>query len=275
MSNKEKGKTYTFESGTNNEVQTAESKLESEEITQKLIDLMITDNSKNPVDFKRDFKELIEEGIHTNCRFIYSPITQSVYNGGQYKEIIIANVGFLRDVINEETNSTQERKKVLLKVYDHYMLAVQQYDNLVEKQKSTTIDLEKTILESQQMEKTLNEAILRLDKPATDLVSILGIFTGIAFITFGGINMTSNLANELSKPNGLKNGLVGVLFTGIVLLNSLVVLMQYVKSITDKNVRVIQILWVKENKKLGKPGIFIWLNLILLLLLLAVKFVFN
>lgn len=276
----------------------ADEYFECEEITNDLISLMKSKVGVT-VAYKRKFEseefafelfEIIDEVIKYKHRLMYNMITnqKNLYDFNEFSKDIEANIVHLKRAIHKEmdrvpqaenteelnsyNNEKDQRLKVALKIYDHYLLLLAQSEDLDSELKklSEATDISKNDL-TKLNEETKKQFKIELDSFREDMsnskldqISILGVFTGISFVTFGGLSLVSDLADNIKVGYDLLPFTYSVVAIGMVLINALVILMQYIKSMTKEEVRVSHMVW-----KNGFPGPLIYIDLIFIFVLVV------
>lgn len=100
--------------------------------------------------------------------------------------------------VNVKTQSHQDSYKFIMKIQDHLKLAELQYGIVGEVSESL---IQSIVAVKDKSEESINvktkEIEAKIDKVNIDLVSILAIFTGIAFVLFGGITAMSGLRDAV------------------------------------------------------------------------------
>lgn len=157
--------------------------------------------------------ELLRGYILNHERILYTPISNKIYacydehpeDADQLLENMISNAGLLVTFSNtpdiqkklngtsKEAKSYKDTSKSLLKIWDHINLAKQQYSVLKQS------DAE---FQDKFMKKFDADVRPEMDKMSKDLnsqlLSMVGIFTALAFLIFGGISSLDNLFSDQS-----------------------------------------------------------------------------
>ncbi len=157
--------------------------------------------------------ELLRGYILNHERILYTPISNKIYacydeqpeDADQLLDNMISNAGLLvtyshtLDIQNKSSGTSKEDKsykdtsKSLLKIWDHINLAKQQYSVLKQS------DAE---FQDKFMKKFNADVRPEMDKMSKDLnsqlLSMVAIFTALAFLIFGGISSLDNLFSDMS-----------------------------------------------------------------------------
>lgn len=209
---------------------------EKEEFIQSLISaLSIDQKSFNPEPLVAQIKERMSQS-NSSDRLLYSKITERLYICDEsVKENIDFNLRRLLEVVitesrkrdkvngqgeHEGTNKISDIEHVILKLYDHVMLAefqVQQIRHAVDESKRDAIEAfqegsKKQFLEfKRQAKKEKGKALLEISQKMSEesrnsqrgYVSTLGIFSAIMLAAFSGLavakDATPLINGELSK----------------------------------------------------------------------------
>lgn len=162
-------------------------------------------------------------------------------------------------------------KKSLYKILDFTELAQLQWKKI----QSLNIDQEKSIKES--VESSSNDLEKDLTKRLTSqLVTLVGIFTALAFLLFGGIDLGAKFVSSgvdggavLSFP--ITKMLCIVALWGLALLNIVFVFLYCVGQMTDLDFKAAK---EEDASFFQKYPVFIWSNFILLNVLLICGFLY-
>lgn len=141
-----------------------------------------------------------------------------------------------------EVNLRRNTKRVVLKMYDHINLAAAQLSSL----KRSDDELQSAVM------KKLSSFRDDITKDmSSQLITLVGIFTAIAFLVFGGFSaLTSALENFYSTP--IPKIVFLISLWGLVICNGVFIFLTAIEKITLK------------EKKSSINSVFQWTNLILL-----------
>ena len=144
---------------------------------------------------------------------------------------------------NEDEVSLRERtKRIVIKLYDNVNLACAQLNSL------------------KQSKEELHQYFVTEFEPAkaeitkdvnSQLITLVGIFTAIAFLVFGGFSSLSNVFSHI-EDNIAKTILLTSIW-GLIICNSVFIFLGCIERIVQK-----------ENALFQKNGLFFWTNFILL-----------
>lgn len=177
---------------------------------------------------------------------------------------------YLRE--KEKNDFTQEQIeeciKIVYKLHDHISLAIQQVENLKftdqKYQEKFEEKIEPVISREEQAMQTKMEGLAK--DMTSQLVSLVGIFTAIAFIIFGSISEFNNIFSGLNDTSLLKLLMVGSVW-GICLINLVYVFLFCIGKMTGLNFRSVQ--KSAEATVFQKYPIVWWSNLIVISILIV------
>lgn len=167
---------------------------------------------------------------------------------------------FSSDMIEKfelEEAEIEKSRRIILKINDHIHLAVQQLHNL------RISDEEYAKRFEEQMQPVTNKLVQDMN---AQLISLVGIFTAIAFIIFGGISEFNNIFSSLNDTSLLKLLMVGSVW-GICLINLVYVFLFCIGKMTGLNFRSVQ--KSAEATVFQKYPIVWWSNLIVISILIV------
>lgn len=188
----------------------------------------------------------------TKERILYSEVSSFIYGlppdeQGNFATNIESLVSFAFD----EKNSVEDKYyKIIIKLYDHFQLAIQQ-----KSLNSNSIDVIKThLVESMKLaEETISERIsenVKIDtkKIEKQYITILGIFAAVVLSFVGGITFTSSVLQSIDAIS-IYRLLFVVDILGLILINTIYVLIKFICQINDKEfkpfkIKTINILFV-------------------------------
>ena len=252
-------------------------------ITGKLIELMLNDkeDSKNLDEkFRVKYIEIENEIIEKDIRLLYSEITKEMYKIDlEKRNIVSTNMEFLNQIylgrLNQIENKVPDytelirKNKLITKIYDHFALSLAQIDRIFTEIKSSESNLSRLVSIAKDSVIELNSRTndiytltdksrdleKRFDRINFDVISILGVFTGISFILFGGLSLLSNI-NMGSNYNLLIKSII----IGMILIDCITILLQYIRSIVDPtNIRVLNLI---KNPFTNKLTLFVTINIL-------------
>lgn len=214
--------------------------------------------------------EALEDYIKEYNRILYSPISNNIFIKHEDKEYIGNILSNLDSLINfsdkyvpknrEEEVHIIDTKKAILKIWDHVNLANQQYENLRQTDKEY----------KEKFEKNFNEYKEDLTKEMNaQLLTMVSIFTALAFLIFGGISSLDDIFGVSSIPI-LRLISLGLIW-GLCMLNLVFVFLFCVGKMTKLN--------FKSNDKedatiFQKYPIVWWCNFVLISLFILSMWVY-
>ena len=213
---------------------------EMNEKVQALCKALLTDNNK----FKKEvvFQEIYNY-ISNYDRILYAPISNMIYACynehtseeatnimGTINSNIIAVVNYsqgtevaelIEKTKEEQKQNLNDTKKAILKIWDHINLAHQQYSALKQSDAEYEEKFNKKMLPiKESLSKDLSEQLL----------TMVSIFTALAFLIFGGISSLDNIFSNQEIPI-LKLMIVGSVW-GLCILNLIFVFLFCVGKMT-------------------------------------------
>ena len=164
---------------------------------------------------------------------------------------------------NKEVELRQGTAKLVLKLYDHVVLASTQLDSLKKSDSELKAAVQKELA-------PFKDELTR--DMSGQLISLVGIFTAVAFVVFGGFGaLTDVFLNIANVPISKIVSMASV--WGLIISNCIFVLMHYVKVLTSlKNIDAL-VPPISDDKRsilsiLNMPHIVYWANSILITLLI-------
>lgn len=161
--------------------------------------------------------EKIESYIKNHDRLLYTVISDKIYavlNERDNKgEQILTNIDFLLEEIQEEIEKKESNKEkddyfklrtIVIKIKDHANLAIRQYNSL----KQTDEEYKEKF--NQQIGSFKEDVMKEI---TSQLITLVGIFTAIAFILFGGIGSFNSIFTSLEKVSVIKIVIISSLWT--------------------------------------------------------------
>jgi hypothetical protein len=224
-----------------------------EEIGKHVTDLceaLVPDNSRFS---KERFLDILLYFIEDDKRILYSQVTNFIFGSykksGSLKEAsgIIDNMttnlvsmiewtksdGFkgtsnFQELFKGDSGKLLKLRKVLVKLWDHINLANHQYNQL----KESDEEFDKKFGErfKSAANKSLNEFSKEMN---TQLLTLVGIFTALAFMVFGSITGLSNLITNVKQP--VPRLIILGCVWGIAVLNLVFVFLFCVGKMTNAN----------------------------------------
>lgn len=224
---------------------------------------------------KKEFYMAVCEYIDKNDRLLYKTISNYVYsvcdmplNGVQIDEIqknLVDSVEYVmsydEDQLNEDTknkygkNIHEKARKVVIKIQDHVDLAIQQHNSLKETDEEYKRKFQKEFKETK-------DVITR--EMSNQLVTLVGIFTAIAFVVFGGISSLDNIfqAGMYNIPL-LRLMIIGVIW-GLCMTDLVYIFLFCVGKITKLSIKSSD---KPEDNLVQKYPIIFWSNYLFLSIL--------
>lgn len=244
----------------------------TQEILKAFNDFKNTESKEEKLNFKNDFFRAIQTIIVRKERIRYSQITEFIYvqmSSGPDSIKCGEKVQFLETWISGE-DIEENQRNIIFKVYDHANLAMSQSEYMASKKKMESLQTASEKFErefeirNEELEKLaekIEESQSNLAKINIDVVSVLGVFTGLAFITFGGLSLAGNVGSLLSSETHLSKIMISVCLIGFVLTNALVICMQYIKNIVNSGSKLSEIFFYRDANNKLHLGFYLWINI--------------
>lgn len=162
-------------------------------------------------------------------RILYSEISNYVYSLEMSERGIFATnlEKLLLYSLNDNNEVSEDCKKMIVKIYDHFQLALHQIEN-VNNIFANSIEEAKENLQKQ---------IKGVEK---EYITILGIFAAIVLAFVGGITFSTSVLQNISATSIFRLLLV-VDFLAFVLINTIYILLKFIFAINDKNTKLFNI----------------------------------
>ena len=188
----------------------------------------------------------INEYIIKYQRLLYSQISDFIYNlSDSNSNTFISNLDCLRDFVLNDSDepSLLVARKIVLKIYDHSNLAFKQLISL----KQNDSEFKRMFLENiTPLKAELGNEFNEHSKSTTaQLISLLGIFTAMAFLVFGGLSSLQSVFSNISEVGVIKLILLSCLW-GFLLINVIALFVSFICKVSDKDFEIKN----KSNEKL-------------------------
>lgn len=165
-------------------------------------------------------------------RILYSEISNYVFSLDMTERGIFAtNIEKLLLFSLDDANGVEgDCKKIIVKIYDHFQLALHQIEN-------ANIIFANSINE---VKINFKKEIKVIEK---EYISILGIFAAIVLAFVGGITFSSSVLQNISNVSIYRLILI-VDLLAIVLINVMHLLVKLIFTINEKNTKEISVKWI-------------------------------
>lgn len=177
----------------------------------------------------------IRKYLEKQDRILYSEISGFYFSLDEEKQgNFISNVETLLVLCMEDSKYEKERECVL-KIYDHVHLANYQVENLRSKREDD--ELRQTISKNldpvrEKLEEQIESRVRDTQKEIyAQLISLIGIFTAMAFLVFGSISALDNIFINIQTVSMYKIVIIGCIW-GLCVLNLIFVFIYYVSKMT-------------------------------------------
>lgn len=194
--------------------------------------LSVTSNEYNPSDSIECIREFVESQ-NKIIRILYSEISNYIFNieTEEKRGILGTNLDKLMIGAHEKENLEEDYLKIIIKIYDHYNLAVQQI------KKSKDIVTNEVVNTKEEFREEMRKEFKQMER---ENITILGIFATIILAFVGGITFSSSVLNNIHKASIFRQVLV-VDFLAFSVLNILFLLVSFISEINEKQIHIFKI----------------------------------
>lgn len=161
-------------------------------------------------------------------RILYSEISNYIYSlEMEQRGIFATNVEkLLLYSLDEKNHVGADTKKIIVKIYDHFQLAISQIENA---NNIFAASIEDAKVKLQQQVKGVER----------EYISILGIFASIVLAFVGGITFSTSVLQSISAASIYL--LLTIEFLAFVLINTIYILVKFIFTINDKDAKLFKI----------------------------------
>lgn len=162
-------------------------------------------------------------------RILYSEISNYVYSlEVSQRGVFATNLEkLLLYSLNDNNSVNKDCKKMIVKIYDHFQLALHQIEN------ANNIFADSI----EEAKENLQKQVKSVEK---EYISILGIFASIVLAFVGGITFATSVLQNISAVSVFRLLLV-VDFLSFVLINIIYILIKFIFTINEKNAKLFNI----------------------------------
>lgn len=162
-------------------------------------------------------------------RILYSEISNYIYSlEMEQRGIFATNVEkLLLYSLDEKNHVGADTKKIIVKIYDHFQLAISQIENA---NNIFAASIEDAKVKLQQQVKGVER----------EYISILGIFASIVLAFVGGITFSTSVLQSISAAS-IYRLLLTIDFLAFVLINTIYILVKFIFTINDKDAKLFKI----------------------------------
>lgn len=155
-------------------------------------------------------------------RILYSEISNYIFGLSSTKRpTFYSNIErLLLYVLNDDNKVNGDAKKIVIKIYDHVQLNINQIENASNIFKNSIMDAKSK----------LNDEIKGIER---EYITILGIFASIVLAFVGGITFTTSVLQNIDKVSIFRL-ILTVDVIGAVLVNVIYLLISFILKINDK-----------------------------------------
>ena len=238
-------------------------------ITQVVIDSYRDTIASKPREEESD----VADTMLMNIRLLLSNVSDD-QNYDYYMRLTDSVKNNYRDNLTIEMTCEElleKAKKALYKIYDFTVLAQIQWKKIRKINKEQESSIKRSVEEnSNQSEKEMTKRL------TSQLVTLVGIFTALAFLLFGGIDLgakfiSGGMAEAATSPIPVTKMLCIVALWGLALLNIVFVFLYCVGQMTDLDFKATK---DETASFFQKYPVFIWSNYILLNVLVICGFLY-
>lgn len=162
-------------------------------------------------------------------RILYSEISNYVFSLEMAERGVFATnlEKLLLYSLDEENNVADDSKKLIIKIYDHFQLALHQIENV-------------NNIFANSIEEAKNNLQKQIKGVEKEYISILGIFAAIVLAFVGGITFSTSVLQNISAVSAFRLLLV-VDFLAFVLINVIYILVKFIFTINEKDAKLFNI----------------------------------
>lgn len=161
-------------------------------------------------------------------RLLYSQITNRVFSFNELQRARFSvNVGNLLSYAMENNNVHEDSRKIIIKIYDHFHLALHQIENM-------NVTVEKSIGE------TKDKLEDQIKETQREYITILGIFASIVLAFVGGSIFSSSVLENMAEVS-IYRLLLTIDFLAFVLINMIYLLIKFICKINNIEKKVFNI----------------------------------
>ena len=242
------------------------------EAMKQLVDLFFLERS---IFKSKDPLNILKKYIKEHDRLLYTVLSDAIYESfiktEEKEALILGNIDYLLDLCNkdiEESSNLSNKKelqnkkiarKVALKIKDHTNLAIRQYRSL----KQTDEEYNRKFKEQIGVFKE------KLTQDITSqLITLVGIFTAIAFVVFGGISSLGSIFSDINKKSIIKL-IISSSIWGIAMFNLIFGFLLGISKMTGLNIS-------SSNSRdfIKKYLLVFWMNAIMITILVVSLWVY-
>lgn len=216
---------------------------------------MLAEDSED-FDAKKFLNQFGEYITNSSNRLLYTNVTNAIFDNYTMIGTFQTN---LEKVITysyeKELDDNEKIQKALMKLWDHINLAIRQYELFNQSDEHYEIIAE---------EKMKNVEIRLTKEMNMQLISLVGIFTALSFLIFGGISSLDNIFLGAQNIPVTKLIITGTIWS-FCIMNLIYVFMFFIEKLTDLNIKSTKD--INANLVQKYPLIW-WCNLVLIAILI-------
>lgn len=177
----------------------------------------------------------IHKYVKNNERLLYTNITNFIFSKneedvGTYQTNLDKVINYMYSKEFEETHSNNQKlnrtKRIILKMWDHSNLAKRQYTQFHQTDEDYTRIVKLKLADAE------NHILKNVN---SQLISLIAIFTAMAFVVFGGINTLDNIFQHIRDGVPIIKAMILGLIWGICILNCLFAFFYFIFKIIKVN----------------------------------------
>lgn len=205
----------------------------------------------------------IENYISKYDRIMYSTISNYIYSlRYEMRETFSINLDRLVDkALDFDDEIYVKNRNILLKIRDHVHLALCQFGALKDDENEFSRKFNKSIMPVKaDVEKQLGEFTKTMN---SQLISLVGIFTAMSFLVFGGINALDNIFNGAKSIPILQVMIIGSVWS-ICITNLIFIFLFFISKMSNLQIKSSL---STDSTLIEKYPLFFWTNLIIMTIL--------
>lgn len=226
------------------------------DLIRELSEKLLSNNEDQIKQYLNRLKIIYEDGFKHNYSDLFPVVTDIYREDNEYNVDYLSNnlvkLGtYLEDEYSKGNNEYSDIYKQFTKLCDHLNLQMGQLNYILSKETSNEAleklkkDLEtsneqiiKSLVAMDESSKSLKEANEKADTIQTELIAMLSIFAAIVIAFSGGITLLGNSISSISNAKHYESVIMAVIICGMVMFNTIFLLMYFVSKLTQRNINV-------------------------------------
>ncbi len=187
----------------------------------------------NAIDYRPEktiasIKDYIESKDNKE-RILYSEISSFIFGLNENQRGTFASniEKLLLYSLNEKNNVDEDCNKIVIKIYDHFHLALHQVENV------------KSILSSgvEDAKDSIKKDVKGIEK---EYITILGIFASVVLTFVGGVTFSSSVLQNIDSIS-IYRLLIVIDLLAVILSNVIYILVKFICQINDKEIKIFKV----------------------------------